>query len=422
MKNNIFKEFRIAKCELSTKKVYLLGAGVSKPLGIPISKELFKGVKNGLEQKHLDILNIFRLMYNAENYLRNKNMKTNIVGDIEEVDVEYVLSVLEYLKKVLDSRKLYIDIGKLYSDSREDFEFILFIFTYSSISNNLNCEINDKELSDPGKFISDKIVCFKNYLQSLKVELPELREHIRKHIYDKLKSVTLSTGSVVNYYEILFRIKEMKQNPNCKLIIFTTNYDLTIETAFYEGSLNGNFYFGMNPKMGRYVIPDNVQQIKNGIYSSKVSLIKLHGSLDWIIGDIDEEKRIVKAAPIENPESVYLIYPGLKNMEGTEYPEIFQRTYKMLQKVFYDFLIDEKIDLISIGYSFRDEEIYSIIRKALEQNKGLKLYSITPSFPDDSFFESLKELYPKRVIHYRTKILYKNNQLTLDPPISHLKL
>lgn len=173
-----------------------------------------------------------------------------------------------------------------------------------------------------------------------------------------------------------------------RINVFTTNYDLFIEEA---ATRNNNILFNDGFNRRASILGDAEFDAGNfnhsvsatgNLYNYKVelptvNLIKLHGSLSW---QHSKGKIIYRIADIKP-----LDFPTLAEMKGwvLAHALILPRKEKfketLLQNVYYDLLrtysneLDKEATLLIVfGFSFADEHIETITKKAL-RNATLKL-------------------------------------------------
>lgn len=166
--------------------------------------------------------------------------------------------------------------------------------------------------------------------------------------------------------------------------LFTTNYDLFIERAAEEiSTLTINDGFVRSPANGsqfpfapeRYF--DRVYRA-GGAYNHPsevptINLIKLHGSLSWrrakdlVVYDAtpipelsaDDQKDPDKVSSLL--EKYFLILPNLQKFHSA----MMERVYYDLLRIYANTLDLENALLICFGFSFADEHILDITRRAL---------------------------------------------------------
>lgn len=141
-----------------------------------------------------------------------------------------------------------------------------------------------------------------------------------------------------------------------QLDIFTTNYDIIIETAV-ESIIGGqsSSYFGL--KGGRHKTLD-IEKWSSGSEGDSGLLTKLHGSLDWKV----KNDRIYAGDPVftGDHEKQGIIYPGFKGASN-----------RIFFKPFHDYLgrcLSNADLVVFIGFAFRDEYINESIRNNISSD------------------------------------------------------
>ncbi len=373
-----------------------LGAGASKPLGIPTMEEMSEKFEDGVKYGELD--------NNGD-----EKLYTNIRETLNSNNFEGILTILENLTDSRNPIARYIVPLLLTNDE-------------NSINEGENREVTDiVELavsSVLSKRLKSKIIEFVKKNCALKEEEEILQDIIR--VYDRL-------------FEIL------KYNPSSIFNIFTTNYDLIIEKYYdlltYEYNLfskkynyveklrrisytDGFFsiaftasgeiiniadgYYAWNPK--GY---DEIIKYANNKDIRTIKLFKLHGSIDqYIEGDKIVKRDILYSTPTTSGEERLesMIYPM---REKEVYKDPFFELFTRLKTS----LLSEKICIV-IGYSFGDEHIRNIFFDAVKRNPEIKillgdkkpnelmkklkpikgnLIPIEGEFGKETFFERLEE-------------------------------
>jgi hypothetical protein len=171
--------------------------------------------------------------------------------------------------------------------------------------------------------------------------------------------------------------------------IFTTNYDLFIEHASSRlKALKLNDGFNRTPNLdGRSQYSSrtffNATYNTGNLYNYKVeipcvNLVKLHGSLSWA-KDNDEILFRVAAAPLlpadrtdaqiqAHIDACAVVLPQLAKFRTT----LMDRTYYELLRIYANELDRENTLLVAFGFSFVDEHILDITKRALK-NPTLRL-------------------------------------------------
>ncbi len=222
---------------------------------------------------------------------------------------------------------------------------------------------------------------------------------------------------IENISNILF---ERKNNILFKQAnIFTTNYDLFIEKAHEELSdvLRLNDGFNRTPSLKQeylyspQIFFDSLNNTGN-LYKYKVevpsvNLIKLHGSLNWELTEnnieiiqsceyLDTANDMITKDTVKNKPDAFLdlftlILPKKDKFAQT----LLNRTYYDLLRIYQNELDKENTLLIAEGFSFADEHIYDLTKRALknptlrlivfcfDKNKELSYYEdLFASFPN----------------------------------------
>ncbi|GEM_PF-839415 len=354
--------------------IFLLGAGASAPLGLPTAKGFLKDFQPTNNN----------LFYAICEYLNVKPA---------EADVEAIMPILEGLSQVSKSclRSLFANgrTRNIATFKPSDFNFgdsFTSPYTKANIEKGISVVLDD--LSQQAK---------------------KLYTEIKTHSLRKLKN--FKYGDAFELLKGVFQKAVSEDNPTK---IFTTNYDLVIERAFCDNSLNlSRFWRGLGAKDLYLGFKTTSASINIFSLDSKtvnapgvISIFKLHGSVNWLPydGNVTSSGLTVP----NNPDEVCIIYPGYKGVPEKEpFVTLHLEFLKSLQ---------EADRLISIGFAFRDLYINAIIHHALSLNEKLKVYAMVPEFPNDyqkdsqndyqndSQFPALQSSFPNRAIHLPGKL------------------
>jgi hypothetical protein len=171
--------------------------------------------------------------------------------------------------------------------------------------------------------------------------------------------------------------------------IFTTNYDLFIEKAAVQrAALRLNDGFSRIPSLeNRMAFSSrnffNATYNTGNLYFYKVeipgiNLIKLHGSLSWRRA----KDEIIYSAASRDPPPVSASVPVIQEyldgyavvlpQSGKFRATMMERNYYELLRIFANELDRENSLLLAFGFSFGDEHIRDIVKRAL-QNPTLRL-------------------------------------------------
>lgn len=148
--------------------------------------------------------------------------------------------------------------------------------------------------------------------------------------------------------------------------IFTTNYDLLVEDGLEEVGIP---YFDgfLGVFRGRFrtdLVDEEVSGPRVRLPAGWVRLWKLHGSVSWVVEDLDEEGRrsVIRVAGAEaiNPEKVLAIYPSLE-----KYEESRRLPFVALADRFRRSLATPDSLFLVCGYSFGDQHVNELLFDAI---------------------------------------------------------
>ena len=205
-------------------------------------------------------------------------------------------------------------------------------------------------------------------------------------------------GVLARYCDFIGIVELMLQRRHSNLLakkvnIFTTNYDLFVEkSALKHRGLVLNDGFQVRSSLSneyRYDARGFSRTFfeSSALYDYKVelpvvNLIKMHGSMSWTMDsdDADEIKFKVNSASLPDESELskeqvkskldeyYLIYPKKEKFKTT----LLNHTYYDLMRIYSNELDKEQTTLIAFGFSFLDEHILDLTKRAL-RNSTLKL-------------------------------------------------
>ena len=145
--------------------------------------------------------------------------------------------------------------------------------------------------------------------------------------------------------------------------IFTTNYDLLLETAFERKGVP--FFDGFAGAKEPFL--DSAAIEEDDLPPRWTRLIKLHGSSNWVMRD---DQRVVRVNAGDGDER-RLIHPShLKYTESRRMP------YLAMFDQLRDFLKNQSATLITVGYSFNDDHINDLLCQGLRGNASAKIFGL----------------------------------------------
>ena len=209
-----------------------------------------------------------------------------------------------------------------------------------------------------------------------------------KEFEDIVKNNLSTYSNFINAVIDILNLSNSRQTPK-SVNIFSTNYDIFIEKAIDDIMEFKKFVFNDGAKgyFHRVLDSSNYNQVVsykglNNNYISEIpsiSLIKPHGSVNWTKAN---NKIIIEPRVNDNP--VVVVPNGMESQETF----LNNHFYEML-RVFQLELDKQQSVLIVIGFSFQDEHIKKMVKRALN-NPELIVYVFAYSEADS---EKIKDLF-----------------------------
>jgi len=197
--------------------------------------------------------------------------------------------------------------------------------------------------------------------------------------------------------------------------IFSTNYDMFIEKAAepYSDTIILNDGFCRNPSLTNdyslstraffNTVSNTGNLYKYQVEIPSINLIKLHGSLNWqicngkIYQSLDYLKNFVKKDDFINQFSIIL--PRKEKLKET----CINQIYYDLLRIFSNELDKENTLLITEGFSFADEHIFDITKRAL---KNPTLLLVIFCYQKSEIVDFVVRFTPYNNVH----IIYSENE------------
>ena len=209
---------------------------------------------------------------------------------------------------------------------------------------------------------------------------------------DKLKLTLDNYADFISAILDVLNLSNSRQTPK-NANIFTTNYDLFIEKSIDLQSMNTRFVLndGARGYFDRLLDSSNYNRVVsykglNDNYINEIpsiSLIKPHGSINWEKKQLNGNTVInVKPCVVENP----VVVPPT-GYEGEE--TFINNHFHEMLRVFQLELDKPQSVLFTIGFSFQDDHIAKMVRRAL-QNPELLVFAF--AYNDDDKENILKNL------------------------------
>jgi hypothetical protein len=322
----------------SNELIFFFGAGASKPFGIPTMRELTEIIKTNLDGNNLH-------EYNSIYNKFQKNGKN-------EIDIEGILSIIQFLSE---------------GENENINDVINYLLFTRNHSQDISSQHNKSELDNLKLNIVKLIRQYCTRASNLEYVF-KVYQNFFETITEVLSGGTYDTKLPIRYDD--------------NWTIFTTNYDIIIESLWKE-YLDNKIYFGFEggrfqPDYFLYTSSSEIFKKKELIHNM-IRLVKLHGSVSWLIkkttGEVIEKEFNLNEANGLGKGSLYvneiMMYPLLeKNLYQSPYIQMFY---------YLDQEWNSKRVCIVIGYSFRDSIIKNVFSSQLRKNKDKKIILVDPN-------------------------------------------
>ena len=196
--------------------------------------------------------------------------------------------------------------------------------------------------------------------------------------------------------------------------IFTTNYDLALETALESCKITyfDGFIGALRARFYTELVEANIEDTQNWLPSFLLRVWKLHGSVNWEwINEPNTE--VVRLGIRVSDKSPAAIYPS-----DAKYDESRRVPFVVLQDRFRRALHQPETLILISGYSFNDEHINEMIFSAVHRRPRSEYIA----FCFDDIPESVEEVatrYPNLQAVGKTKAILQGVQDNWEEPTSN---
>lgn len=355
--------------------MFLFGAGVSVPAGLPGSNQLTKDLEDFFgEPQQRDLLRAFRFVVSC---VQQHYAKTDR-SPLSSVNIEDVIELVRFIQerktdKISTVVSKWHDELDVRSNNGEKIKN-LFKSHISPLGAQIGREIERKS--------KDAEYTVKELFDKIAEELPIIREQLEidddlvfQDIHRATLNFVIGRLATVSIENLGYLFETLKFAAETKSDIVTLNYDRAVEVSCANQEFQ--WFDGFDKTTQVY------QQRWRGENEDGINLIKLHGSLDW------EERPVDKTTgrPIA-PTEIY--FKGRKidyvNLCKVGQPYVnsalmFAETFKFRPLRFYVDLysqffkaLDRAQEIVVSGYSFQDSHINFHIERWLTEDGSRKVF------------------------------------------------
>lgn len=229
--------------------------------------------------------------------------------------------------------------------------------------------------------IEDILSCVRRKLQAVgegdtlsgltKADLGALERTIRGTIASQVNPVRSSFPTALPHEDFVRWVARMPRAHPVE--IFTTNYDVLIETALeaervpsFDGFVGCNQPFFSHETLTR---PESAPA------PTWTRLWKIHGSITWKLDTIRGHARVIRSEPHNEGEMILPSHHKYDESRKQPYSALLERLSRVLDR--------EDAILFVCGYSFSDDHINAIIFDALEAKKRPHVVALQYVDPDE---------------------------------------
>lgn len=260
--------------------------------------------------------------------------------------------------------------ASLYAGSKSTLDFSLEDYARDTDFAKIKDELDKISGSEQG--IEEQLNALITIRAYFRIMKDEDREHCVTSLIERIKNkLIVSCVNSINYKKLsqhesfIRKLRSMGVLP--KTQIFTTNYDLTFE--YTMDSLGIEYTDGFSGFVNRRF---NTRTL---IADGRPSLIKLHGSVNWIV----EDKSLIKEIQpkfndgtlVIDGSAPFLIYPTADKLYET-----YLTPYSQLLRHMLDEMETGANVVLVIGYKYGDEHVNDVLFKALDNTKNVFYFFI----------------------------------------------
>jgi hypothetical protein len=229
--------------------------------------------------------------------------------------------------------------------------------------------------------IEDILSCIRRKMQAIGAndtlsglnnsDLARLEKTVRETIAAQVNPASSSFPSKLPHEDFVRWIARMPRAHPVE--IFTTNYDVLIETALEAERVPAfDGFVGCNRPFFSH---DSLTRPESAPGAAWTRLWKVHGSINWRLETTRGRQRVVRTDPHNDGEMILPSHHKYDESRKQPYSALLDRLTRVLER-------DDAI-LFVCGYSFSDDHINAIIFDALEAKRRPHVIALQYADPED---------------------------------------
>ncbi|MDA3838890.1 MAG: SIR2 family protein [Candidatus Delongbacteria bacterium] len=366
------------------KLVFLFGAGISKSAGLPLGNELTE-----------KLLNTDKYYIYGKDYKWDENppMGTN------------------YSTKEHDAIKFIYDYLKNNGEPNPNYERIYYLAELAALY-SIKMDSENKDLQKEFPLRPELYPFFKTLPVSDK-PIYEFYSSVCNYIQQFIcKELNIAFDMEKASSDLSVIIDSCKDNFFDEIIIFTLNHDILLESLFGYNKIayNDGFSFNCEDKFYHW----DYSQFKD---TSKVKLIKLHGSIYWYKNSKNKLINEINGHDSTSLEFAWPMsyYPIFLTGTDNKYFNYTHSHFLEMLNYLYETLYNTEVLFIS-GYGFCDHGINNLIFNA-QINSDLSVFNVAKSIPntvilieDEEYNKTRKYIEDFKIVELKELYLRNRNQ------------
>lgn len=202
-------------------------------------------------------------------------------------------------------------------------------------------------------------------------DLTQLEKTVRETIAAQVNPASSSFPSKLPHEDFVRWIARMPRAHPVE--IFTTNYDVLIETALEAERVPAfDGFVGCNRPFFSH---DSLTRPESAPGAAWTRLWKVHGSINWRLETMRGRQRVVRTDPHNDGEMILPSHHKYDESRKQPYSALLDRLTRVLER-------DDAI-LFVCGYSFSDDHINAIIFDALEAKRRPHVIALQYADPEE---------------------------------------